>query len=576
MKIQELIKVQINKALEKEGIALREFCLEYPEDSIHGDYSSNIAMMVAKSLGKKPVEVAQKIAEIINQNLPEEISKVEVAGPGFINFYLNNSFVSKSVLAILNKGEKYGQSEHGSKGKVLVEYTDPNTFKVFHIGHLMSNAIGESIARLIEFGGTKVERICYPSDIGLHIAKAIWAISQNLKELPEESADIAVRTDFLGRMYVLGTKTYEENAEVKKEIDELNKKIYDKSDSSVNAIYEKGRKWSLDHFDLLYKILGTKFDKFIFESEMANIGLDVVKQNIGEVFEVSDGATVFKGEKYGLHTRVFINSHGLPTYEAKDLGLNVTKFKNYPDASQSIIITASEQNDYFKVIKQVLVLIDKENGQKTKHIGHGMMRFVDGKMSSRKGNVITAEALIADIKELVKEKIKDRKFSENEIEEIANVVAVGAIKYTILRSSTGSNIIFDSASSISFEGDSGPYLQYSAVRAQSIIEKAKEEKIEIDNVPLAQFVLPDSVYPLEKMIIKFEEIVARSRADLAPQTIASYLVTLAGAFNSFYGSQIIVDSKNPLSAYYVALTRAFLITMTNGLHLLGIRVPRRM
>jgi arginyl-tRNA synthetase len=175
MKIQELIKIQISKALEKEGIALREFGLEYPEDSIHGDYSSNIAMMVAKSLGKKPVEVAKKIAEIINQNLPEEISKVEVAGPGFINFYLNNSFVSKSVLAILNKGEKYGQSEHGLKGKVLVEYTDPNTFKVFHIGHLMSNAIGESIARLIESGGTKVERICYPSDIGLHIAKAIWA-----------------------------------------------------------------------------------------------------------------------------------------------------------------------------------------------------------------------------------------------------------------------------------------------------------------------------------------------------------------------------------------------------------------
>jgi arginyl-tRNA synthetase len=302
---------------------------------------------------------------------------VEVAGPGFINFYLNNSFVSKSVLAILNKGEKYGQSEHGLKGKVLVEYTDPNTFKVFHIGHLMSNAIGESIARLIESGGTKVERICYPSDIGLHIAKAIWAISQNLKELPDESADIAVRTDFLGRMYVLGTKTYEENAEVKKEIDELNKKIYDKSDSSVNAIYEKGRKWSLDHFDLLYKILGTKFDKFIFESEMASIGLDVVNKNIGEVFEISEGATVFKGEKYGLHTRVFINSHGLPTYEAKDLGLNVTKFKTYPDASQSIIITASEQNDYFKVIKQVLVLIDKENGQKTKHIGHGMMRSAD-------------------------------------------------------------------------------------------------------------------------------------------------------------------------------------------------------
>jgi arginyl-tRNA synthetase len=322
--------------------------------------------------------------------------------------------------------------------------------------------------------------------------------------------------------------------------------------------------------------LGTKFDKFIFESEMASIGLDVVKQNIGKVFELSDGATVFKGEEYGLHTRVFINSHGIPTYEAKDLGLNITKFKNYPDAIESIIITASEQNDYFRVIKKVLLLIDETNGNKTKHIGHGMMRFAEGKMSSRTGNVVTADALIEDIKELVKDKIKDRKLSKEDVDDIADIVAVGAIKYTILRSAVGSNIVFDSTSSISFEGDSGPYLQYSAVRAQSIIEKAKEEKIDLSGVSLENIPTPSTVYPLEKMLVKFEEIVSRSRADLAPQTVANYLVALAGLFNSFYASQVIVDKNNPLSLYYVALTKAFLITMTNGLALLGIRVPRRM
>lgn len=576
MKIQELIKVQISKALEKEGVSLPDFGLEHPEDSQYGDYSSNIAMVIAKSLSKKPVEVAKSLAETINKNLPEEISKVEVAGPGFINFFLAEKFVTQSVLDVLGKGEKYGHNSDGPKRKVLVEYTDPNTFKVFHIGHLMSNAIGESIARLIESDGTKVIRVCYPSDIGLHIAKAIWAILQNIDAMPADTADIISKTDFLGRMYVLGTKTYDENPEVKKEIDELNKKIYAKSDNKINEIYDKGRGWSLEHFDLLYKILGTKFDKFIFESEMANIGLEAVKQNTGKVFQMSDGATVFKGEDYGLHTRVFVSSHGIPTYEAKDLGLNITKFKNYPDALESIIITASEQNDYFRVIKQVLFLIDQENGNKTKHIGHGMMRFASGKMSSRTGNVITAEALIEDIKELVKEKIKDRKFGVDEVNEIADIVAVGAIKYTILRSAIGSNIVFDSTSSISFEGDSGPYLQYSAVRAQSILEKAKDEQINIDSLSTKDFMMPDSVYPLEKMLIKFEETVGRSRADLAPQTIASYLVALAGLFNSFYASQVIVDKNSPLSLYYVALTKAFLITMTSGLHLLGIRVPRRM
>ncbi len=576
MKIQELIKVQISKALEQQGVSLPDFGLEHPEDSQHGDYSSNIAMVIAKRLSKKPVEVAKSLAETINKNLPEEISKVEVAGPGFINFFLAEKFVTQSVLDVIAKGDKYGHNDDGSKRKVLVEYTDPNTFKVFHIGHLMSNAIGESIARLIESDGTKVVRICYPSDIGLHIAKAIWAILQNIDSLPADTADIVSKTDFLGRMYVLGTKTYEENPEAKKEIDELNKKIYAKSDNKINDIYDKGRKWSLDHFDLLYKILGTKFDKFIFESEMASIGLEVVKQNTGQVFQLSDGATVFKGEDYGLHTRVFISSHGIPTYEAKDLGLNITKFKNYPDALESIIITASEQNDYFRVIRKVLSLIDMENGNKTKHIGHGMMRFASGKMSSRTGNVITADSLIDDIKELVKEKIKDRKFGADEVNEIADIVAVGAIKYTILRSAIGSNIVFDSTSSISFEGDSGPYLQYSAVRAQSILEKAKAETINIDSLSPKDVVMPDSIYPIEKMIIKFEEIVERSRIDLAPQTVASYLVALAGLFNSFYASQVIIDKNNPLSLYYVSLTKAFLITMTNGLNLLGIKVPKRM
>ena len=378
-------------------------------------------------------------------------------------------------------------------------------------------------------------------------------------------------------MYVLGTKTYDEDPVAKKEIDQLNKKIYEKSDQKINDIYEKGRKWSLDHFELLYKLLGTKFDKYIYESEMAEIGKQIVKQGLDKgVFEISEGAIVFKGEKYSLHTRVFVNSQDLPTYEAKDLGLNITKFKNYPNAEESIIITANEQNDYFKVLKQVFLLIDEKNGSKTKHIGHGMMRFLSGKMSSRTGNVITAEALISDIKDLVKEKIQDRKFSTEENEEIANIVAIGAIKYTILRSSIGSNIIFDSASSISFEGDSGPYLQYSAVRAQSVLDKSKELNISSEFNFNEKIDFPDKVTSLEKKIIKFEEVVARARREYAPQIIATYLVDLAGEFNSFYASQVILDNKSTLSHYYVILTKTFLITMTNGLDLLGIRVPKKM
>jgi arginyl-tRNA synthetase len=283
---------------------------------------------------------------------------------------------------------------------------------------------------------------------------------------------------------------------------------------------------------------------------------------------------VFRGEDHGLHTRVFINSHGLPTYEAKEIGLNATKFKKYPDAEKSIIVTASEQNAYFQVLRKALTLIDERVGTKTEHIGHGMLRFASGKMSSRTGKVITAEALIADIRALVFEKIADRGFSAEDAEEISDVIAIGAIKYTILRQATGGDVIFDSTASISFEGDSGPYLQYSVVRASSVLEKAQAEGITAATD--SQAVLPEQVTLLEKMITRFPEILEHASKEKAPQHVANYLIALAGAFNSYYAGHLIADKNEPLAPYRVALTKAFVTTMTNGLWVLGIKVPKKM
>ena len=574
--MKEKLIEYLNKTAVAGGIDLSSMKLEYPEDMEHGDFSSNIALINSKKLGVAPKVLAEKIVSELKENMPEFLRDISVAGPGFINFYIKDEAIANDILNAKNRGRI-----SNSKSKILIEYTDPNTFKVFHIGHLMSNAIGESISRLIEYSGTKVVRICYPSDIGLHIAKSIWAMQKHSDDIPSEEATIQEKTDFLGKMYVEGTNSYDIDAKAKEEIDSLNILIYKKSNEKVNELYTKGRRWSLEHFELLYKQLGTKFDDYIYESEMAEVGLDIVKDFLKkEVFEMSDGATVFKGEKYGLHTRVFINSHDLPTYEAKDVGLNVTKFRKYPDADQSIIITASEQNDYFKVLTKVLTLIDSENGTKTKHIGHGMMRFASGKMSSRTGKVITAEALISDIKGLVKEKIIDRDFTKLESEEISNIIAIGAIKYSILRTSVGSDIIFDSKASISFEGDSGPYLQYSVVRANSVLEKVGETKL-LNNLNIKQLkneeiILPEKVGILEKLISRFPDIVERAKGDLAPQIIANYLTTLAGAFNSFYASQIILDSNNKFSPYYIASTKIFRDTMKDGLWILGIEVPNKM
>lgn len=575
----------LDKAAKGAGIDAVNAVLDYPTSSEHGDFSSNIAMASSKKLGMPAKEIADKIVAGIKADMNAGVEdypleEVSAAGPGFINFKVKDRRFMEEVSQIAKSGSHISASRKGEK--VMVEYTDPNIFKAFHIGHLMSNAIGESISRLIESSGATVIRLCYPSDAGLHIAKSIWALQKHSSEMPPESAPISERTDFLGKMYVEGTKAYESDDSAKDDIDALNKVIYEKSSKEVNSLYEKGRKWSLDHFDELYKLLGTKFDGYIYESEMAPVGMELVRSNTkpkgAGIFEESDGAIVFKGEEHGLHTRVFINSQGLPTYEAKEVGLNLTKFKNHSDADESIIVTASEQNDYFKVLAKVISLMDPKDGNKLRHIGHGMMRFASGKMSSRTGNVITAESLISDMRRMVHDKIAERdselgkEIGEDELGRIADIVAVGAIKYTILRSSVGSDIIFDSTASISFEGDSGPYLQYSAVRAQAVLDKAAALKIDDGDVKT----LPQSAGELERLISRFPVIAERAIKEIAPQHIAGYLTALAGTFNGFYAVQVIVDENDPLSPYHVSLTRAFRKVMESGLQMLGIGIPPKM
>ncbi|MFA6459485.1 MAG: arginine--tRNA ligase [Candidatus Paceibacterota bacterium] len=569
--MKEKLSIYLLKAAQKSGVESDIMSLEYTENSSNGDFSSNVAMVYAKKLGTTPRELAEKIIEVFKSDMPDFVIAVEVAGPGFINFFIKDeAFVEE----IFRPGVQVNAK---SLQRVLVEHTDPNTFKPFHIGHLMANAIGESLARLIIFSGDNVTKLCYPSDIGLHIAKSIWAISKNKPIVPEAGAPVIERTAFLGKMYAEGTLAYDADVTAKAEINALNKIIYEKSDAETNAWYEKGKRWSMEHFELLYKRLGTSFDEVFFESDMAPIGKEIVKNNIGKIFEESEGAVVFPGEKYGVHTRVFLNSHGLPTYEAKELGLNTSKFKKYPDTDLSIVVTANEQNDYFKVLVKTLSLLDENIGKKTMHIGHGMLRLSTGKMSSRTGKVITAETLIDEIKSLVLEKMKDNKEHATNKDAIADMIAIGAIKYTILRQAIGSDVIFDSAKSISFEGDSGPYLQYSAVRAQAVLAKAKEEGVVMmtsDNMTGNS--LPTQVTYLEKLLVRFPDIVSRARSEYAPQHISSYLIALAGEFNSFYARQTIVDKNDPLSLYYVALTKSFFETLTKGLWILGIGVPEKM
>ena len=563
----------IKDALLNLNIEASVISLEHPADLSRGDYSTNVALAIAKNIGENPKILAEKIlAEILRLNLDKKIEKVEVAGAGFINFYLSRKFFGRSVEEILNQGLEVGKNDSLLNKKIMVEYTDPNPFKPFHIGHLMTNAIGESIARILEHSGAKVSRANYQGDIGLHVAKAIYGLLKNEKLLDKSGLHNKQATN-IGLAYTEGAASYENDINAKKEIDEINRKLYDKSDEKINEIYDWGFEVTMKAFEDLYEILGTEFDFYFLESQMAPIGEKIVKENIDGVFEESKDAIVFKGELHDpkLHTRVFITSKGLPTYETKELGLTEEKFKTLLGMDLSIVVTANEQMDYMRVVAKALSLIHPEHESKMKHITHGMMRLQEGKMSSRKGNVVTGESLLRDTIALVTEKMKDRDWDEVEKNKTAEVVGVAALKYSILKQSTGGDIAYDFEKSISFDGDSGPYLQYSYARANSVLEKSKKENILPD-----PHTFPAEIFEVEKLLYKFPEVVFRASVEYEPHYIANYLVEIARSFNSFYANNIIVDKKDKTSGYKIALTYVFTFVMKTGLNLLGIQAPAKM
>lgn len=552
----DLASIASLKDLKKEEIEI-----ESPKDPKFGDYSTNIALKLSEK-GKNPTDLAGEIAKELEKKSLDYVEKIEIIKPGFINFHLSNKILITQLKELINTPEKIVRTGQ----TVLIEFTDANPFKEMHIGHLYSNIVGESIARILESRGDEVKRVSYQGDIGLHVAKAIFGMKnklqeskKSLEELEKESLD--ARMKFLGESYALGAKKFEEDLEAKEEIIEFNKKLYGK-DPEVMGLYDKGRAWSLEKFEAIYARLGTKFNKLYFESEVADEGVEIVKKHLGSgVFEESEGAIIFDGEKYGLHKRVFVNSLGLPTYEAKELALAVKKARDFK-FDLSIIVTAKEVADYFKVVLKVFSLMSPELANKTLHIGHGFIKLPEGKMSSRTGNILTAEWLLDETVDRVKKEFPDMDLETSE------KVGVGAVKYSLLKSEIGKDVVFNISESISLEGNSGPYLQYTFVRCQSVLRKVASNFEEFKAGELSR-----EEERLLKKIVKFNDSNFFTD-DFSQHRLCTYLYELASDFNLFYQKCPILGSVN--ENFRLSLTKATSKILSRGLYLLGIDTPQKM
>lgn len=530
-------------------------------DAQFGDYATNVALQLARSLARSPRDVADEIVRELKTELPDVVADATVAGPGFINIILQDQVLLDDLKSVTSTPQSL-------KGKTVVaEYSDPNPFKILHAGHLYTSVVGDAIANLLESAGADVHRVNFGGDVGLHVGKTLFSIVKQLGgENPEGLADIAEkeRSSWLAKRYIEGTNAYEDDEQAKAEIVALNKRVYqihnaDDHDSPLAQIYWTTRKWSYDYFDAFYDRIGTKFEKYYPESGVAQLGLKTVKAHMQKgVFEESDGAVVFKGEPYGLHTRVFINSEGLPTYEAKDVGLIMTKKKDY-NFDRSVVITGNEQLQYMAVVLKAVEQFAPELTQATTHLTHGLVKLKGGvKMSSRKGNILRAVdvldvATTANVKATGKD--DDR-------------VVLGAVKYAFLKVRTGGDIIYDPEEAVALEGNSGPYLQYAYARAKGIISKAEQsEQAKITSLTADERVLVSK-------ILEYSDVVQKAVRELSPHVICTYLYELAQQFNRFYeDNRVIGDDRQ---AERLQLVSIYAGVLHAGLNLLGIDSPEKM
>jgi len=531
-------------------------------DEQFGDYATNVAMQLAGRVRRSPREVAELLAEKLREVAGDDVKDVVIAGPGFINVTLSDQALGAMAAAAPTlKPDTY-------KGQVVVaEYSDPNPFKILHAGHLYTSVVGYAIGSLLEAAGGEVHRVNFGGDVGLHVGKTMWAMLQDLGgENPEKLAEIHVneRASWMASCYVKGNNAYDEDEDAKTHIVALNKRVYElhsneDRESAFAQIYWTCREWSYEAFDDFYGRIGTPFEKYYPESICAPVGIQTVQEHMQPgIYEQSDGAVIFKGEPHGLHTRVFINSQGIPTYEAKDVGLIMLKKQDY-NFDRSVVITDNGQEQYMAVVLKSIEQFAPELVKATTHLTHGVLKMKGGvKMSSRKGNILRA----GDVLDAASEANKANSGNDHDF------VVLGAVKYAFLKQRIGPDIIYDPEESVSLEGNSGPYLQYAHVRARAILAKAQ-------GLPAKEFSsFETGERSLARKISEYPEVIQKAVNDLMPHQVCTYLYELAQTFNRFYEHNRVIEDER--EAHRLKLVSLYGDVLMDGLTLMGITAPERM
>lgn len=555
--------------------------LEQPPEKSLGDYALP-CFRFAKALKKNPNLVAEELKKELEASNNPWVLKVDLKG-AFLNIFTDQKQVAKVLIPELISGHGFevlqGNVGHNMT-KVMIEYSQPNTHKEFHVGHGRNVCLGDSLCRIFTYNGFNVTPVNYIGDEGAHIAKCLWAVERYQGE--PLSDKVQNKAEWLGQRYVeannaLKDANEEEKAKIQSEISAILKGIENKSGKYYDT-WKVTRQYCLDDFNKIYKWLDVHFDHFFYESEVSDASQEIVDEYIKKgLFKEDQGAIGFDMSDKKLGFFMARKSDGTTLYATKDLALAKVKFNDF-DIDRSIYVVGSEQIFHFKQVFYALEKMGFKQASKCYHLSYGMVVRPEGKMSSRAGNSFTFLQLINLVIEEINtylEKYKEE-WDQERMEETAHKLAVGAIKYGMLQADPNKEIVFDPKEWVSFEGNSGPYLMYSYARTKSILNKAKEQGLEpeLGNLDL---LVHESERDLMRYLYDFNQTSIYACENYKPSAISTHLFFMCKAYNRFYNEVSVMKAENDeLRGARLALLHAFANTLKTGLYLLGITPPEKM
>lgn len=573
-KIEKLLKSVLREMVKKDFFSQieKQVKIEHPEEEKHGDYSSNVAFLLAKLLKKNPLEIAGEIIDHPKIKRNKILQKIEIVEPGFINFFLREEIFFRELKKILREKENYGRKKHKKQKVMIIDYSSPNIAKPFGVGHLRSTIIGQAIYNIYKFLGWRVIGDNHLGDWGTQFGKLIYQIKKEKKD-PKK-----LTIEEMERLYVQFHQEAEKNPQLEEEGRRWFQKL-ESGDKEAKKIWKACIKVSLQEFSRIYQLLRVKIDYAFGESFYEPMLKEIIEEaKRKKIAKESQGALIIEYPKESnLPPAIILKSDGATTYLTRDLATIKYRIKRWrPDLI--VYEVGAEQTLHFKQLFEAVKLFGWSKKTKFVHIGHGLYRKTSGKFSTRKGETIHLEDVLREAIERAKKIIEESKtakeLSLQEKEKIAQIVGIGAVKYNDLSHHYSSDIIFDWEKMLNLKGNSAPYLQYTYVRCQSVLKKAKE-KIDFKKIK------PLSINKEEKDILKeisrFPEVVMEAGERFSPNLICNFIFDLSQKYNLFYDTTPILSAKEKeIQNFRLVITNATAQILKNSLSLLGISLPEKM